>query len=145
VSPGCILHASGLLNSTGALIVQVQDTQQIIREQLPWFKKISGLQDFFPSPCGWTYVGFCTCDTECAKGVRHQPFLPLQWHHQGPFSLQCESTRSTLFCLLSQHCSGVVTCVQVMGDTTTNHSRFLTSQHQPRRQLIAHRDWERRG
>jgi len=77
VSPGCILHASGLLNSTGALIVQVQDTQQIIREQLPWFKKISGLQDFFPSPCGWTYGGFCTCDTECAKGSRHQPFLPL--------------------------------------------------------------------
>jgi hypothetical protein len=69
VSPGCILHASGLLNSTGALIVQVQDTQQIIREQLPWFKKTSGLQGFFPSPCGWTYVGFCTCDTECAKGA----------------------------------------------------------------------------
>jgi hypothetical protein len=108
VSRGCILHASGLLNSTGALIVQVQNTQQIIREQLPWFKKISGLQDFFSSPCGWTYVGFCTCDTECAKGARHQPFLP------------CESTSSTLSVSPSLNTAAAWwrEC-QVMGDTTT--------------------------
>lgn len=48
----------------------VADTQHVIRENLPWFKRPLWLREFFPSPCGWHYVSFCREDCPCGDGER---------------------------------------------------------------------------
>mmetsp|Transcript_18728 Transcript_18728/g.25949 ORF Transcript_18728/g.25949 Transcript_18728/m.25949 type:complete len:296 (+) Transcript_18728:103-990(+) len=35
-----------------------------VKGTLPWFKKISGIKEFFPSPCGWSYVATCSIEDE---------------------------------------------------------------------------------